>query len=150
LAPLSVATLASVAADDLPGLFVRLGIRTLGELAALPARAVLARFGTEGLAVHRLARGLDEQPLAARTPPPDLTVSPEIAPPADQVDTVAFVARSLAGQLHDALAVRGLALVLVRVEAETEHGESLARTWRIDRAAGGAAALAERARWQLD
>lgn len=36
----------------------RLGIRTLGEFAALPAADVLARFGTDAALAHRLARGL--------------------------------------------------------------------------------------------
>ncbi len=38
-------------------LLVRLGIKTLGDFAALPAASVLGRFGTEGLLAHRLAGG---------------------------------------------------------------------------------------------
>jgi len=41
----------------------RWGIRTLGQLAALPADAVHARMGALGTRWHRLARGLDERPL---------------------------------------------------------------------------------------
>ena len=41
---------------DLADLLVRLGLRTLGAVAALPAEAVLARFGVEGRAFHELAR----------------------------------------------------------------------------------------------
>jgi protein ImuB len=145
LAPFPVSTLHG----DLPELLVRLGIRTLGDLAALPMPAVLARFGTEGTTACRRARGLDERPLAARTPPPDLAVTAELHPPADRADTIAFVARSLAEELHGALAERGLAATRVLVEAETDHGDTLARRWRHD---GGltAAAMAERVRWQLD
>ena len=145
LAPFPVSTLHG----ELPELLVRLGIRTLGDLAALPMPAVLARFGTEGATACRRARGLDERPLAARTPPPDLTVTAELDPPADRADTIAFVARSLAEELHGALADRGLAATRVLVEAETDHGDTLARRWRHD---GGltAAAMAERVRWQLD
>ena len=148
LAPFPVA--AATAGDvDRADLLVRLGIRTLGDLAALPPRAVLARFGTDGAVACRRARGLDERPVAARTPPPDLAVSAVLDPPADRLETVAFLARSLAEQLHLALATRGLAATRVLVEAETEHGEWLARRWRHD---GGLApaALAERVRWQVD
>src|SRR5207248_10364173 len=59
---------------DLTDLLHRLGIRTLGGLAALPAASVHERFGGEGLRAHRLASGADERPLVGRVPPPDLTV----------------------------------------------------------------------------
>jgi hypothetical protein len=42
---------------DLAELLVRLGIRTLGQFAALPPRHVLARFGTDGTACHMAAAG---------------------------------------------------------------------------------------------
>jgi protein ImuB len=45
----------------------RLGVRTLGELAALPAAAVADRFGQPGLRALRLARG-DDEPLRTRRP----------------------------------------------------------------------------------
>ncbi|MST34449.1 DNA polymerase Y family protein, partial [Acidimicrobiaceae bacterium USS-CC1] len=146
LAPLSVTALPDPALADL---LVRLGIPTLGDLAALPAQAVLGRFGVAGDRAHRLAGGLDERPLTARVPPADLTVSIELDPPADRVDVAAFAARSLAAELHERLAARGLACTRVAVEAETEHGEHLCRLWRHEGALGPAA-IAERVRWQLD
>ncbi|MDQ4068633.1 MAG: DNA polymerase Y family protein, partial [Actinomycetota bacterium] len=151
LAGFPVSSLGSV---ELADLLVRLGIRTLGQLAALPSAAVLARFGVEGAAAHRLARGLDERPLSARVPPPDLAVVAELDPPVEQLETAAFVAKSLADRLHQALASQGLTATRVLVEAEWEHGEHLGRRWRLDGrsvAAGSlAGALAERVRWQLD
>jgi hypothetical protein len=42
---------------ELADLLLRLGIRTLGQFAALPARHVLARFGTDGAACHLTAAG---------------------------------------------------------------------------------------------
>jgi protein ImuB len=135
----------------LADLLVRLGIRTLGQLAELPPAAVLARFGPAGAAAARLARGLDERPLAARTPPPDLAETRVLDPPAERLETAAFVAKGLADRLHDRLATQGLTATLVLVEAEWEHGERLGRRWRLDGNVGRtAAALAERVRWQLD
>lgn len=148
LAPQRVDTL-GVDFADLTSLLVRLGIRTLGDLAALPGPAVLGRFGTEGVAARRLASGRDERPLAARTPPPDLTASAELDPPAQRVDTAAFVAKALADELHARLGALGLACTAVTIEAETEHGERQVRRWRHEGALS-APALAERARWQLD
>ncbi len=134
---------------DLADLLGRLGIRTLGALAELPSADVVARFGPEGALAHRLARGLDERPLSARVPPPDLAVAKELDPPAERVDVAAFAARGLAAELHDELADRGLSCTRFLIEAETEHGEALARLWRHDGALT-AAAIAERVRWQLD
>ena len=140
---------AGLAGDDLVDVLVRLGIRTLGDLAALPAADVLARFGVEGRLAHRLARGLDEQPPDARIPPPQLQVEAELDPPAERIDTAAFVAKSLADELHRRLGELGLACTRVVVRAETEHGEAIERLWRHEGALS-AGAIADRVRWQLD
>src|SRR4029079_6546410 len=71
LAPLAVAVLDRAGLTDGPGLIdvlMRLGLRTLGAVAALPAADLVARFGLDGQAAHRLARGLDERPPDARIP----------------------------------------------------------------------------------
>jgi protein ImuB len=68
LAPLPVSTLRTrPELQALPELFEQLGLRTLGELAALPARAVSERFGHPGLLALDLARGRDV-PLEPRRP----------------------------------------------------------------------------------
>jgi protein ImuB len=146
--------------EGLASLLVRLGLRTLGDVAALPADAVLARFGIDGRRFHDLARGIDAGPPVLVTPPPDLVEQVELDPPVQRVDAVAFAAKGLADRLLARLADRGLACTRVGIEAETEHGERLSRCWRLAaRSAGplgpgdGAltpAALAERVRWQLD
>ncbi len=77
LAPLEVAALRerlpapSRLADDLPKALERLGVRTLGELAALPRAAVADRFGAAGLRALALANGEDE-PLRPRQPSEEL------------------------------------------------------------------------------
>jgi protein ImuB len=69
LAPLPVALLRTrPELQTLPDVFERLGIRTLGELAALPARALSERFGHPGLLALDLAGGRDT-PLEPRRPP---------------------------------------------------------------------------------
>ena len=176
LAPLPVAALGR---PDLADLLVRLGLRTLGDLAVLPRAALAARFGPEGARAARLAGGLDEHPKGARRPPPDLRVTAELDPPADRVDVAAFTAKTLADELVARLDRLGLACTRLRVEAETDQGETLSRVWRHDpttpptrpsspdpvpRAAFGgspslgpagpsgrmAAIMTERVRWQLD
>jgi protein ImuB len=60
LGPLPVALLrARPALADLPEALERLGVGTLGELAALPAAALADRFGSAGLLAHELANGGD-------------------------------------------------------------------------------------------
>ena len=150
LAPFPVDVLGPILdRPDLVDVWRRLGLRTLGHLAALERSDLLARFGHHGVAAHRLASGLDLRPLDARRPAPDLTVSAELDPPADRIDRAAFTAKSLADRLHARLAADGLACTHVLVEAETEHGEHLARQWRHEGALT-AGALANRVRWQLD
>ena len=145
-APWPVAVLGD---PELVSLLVRLGLPSLGDVAALPVDAVLARFGAHGRRFHDLARGLDTGPPVLVTPPPDLVEQMELDPPAARVDQVAFAAKGLAARLLFRLAERGLACTRVVIEAETEHGERLARCWRHDRVLTPAA-LAERVRWQLD
>jgi protein ImuB len=60
LAPVPVALLrARPALADLPEALERLGVSSLGELAALPVAALADRFGQRGLIAHELARGGD-------------------------------------------------------------------------------------------
>lgn len=127
----------------------RLGLHTLGAFAALPVDDVASRFGLNGVRAHRLARGLDERPLARRDPPVNLTVTRRFDPPLERVDAAAFASREPAGQLHTALASRGLACVRLGISACTEAGEELHRVWRC---AGPltASGIADRVRWQLD
>jgi protein ImuB len=62
LASLSVALLrARPALAHLPEALERLGVKTLGELAALPVAALADRFGREGLLAHELACGGDSE-----------------------------------------------------------------------------------------
>jgi protein ImuB len=140
--------------DELAGLLVRLGLHTLGSVAALAPDAVLARFGAFGRRIHDLARGLDPGPPVFVTPPPDLVERTELDPPAERVDVAAFAAKELADRLLSRCAERGLACTRVLVVAETEHGERLTRCWSHARSEYGDAltpgVLAERVRWQLD
>jgi len=146
LAEWPVAALGDPALADL---LTRLGLSTLGAFAALPAASVLGRFGTEGSRAHRLARGLDPLVSAWTVPPPELAETIELDPPVEQVETAAFVAKSLATQLLARLDRLGLGCSRVTIEAETEHGERLARCWRHEGALTPDA-LAARVRWQLE
>lgn len=152
LSPLSITELHQPALgveQSLVDLLHRLGLRTLGAFAALPVNSVASRFGRDGVRAHQLARGLDERVLARRRPAVDLTVTRRFDPPLTRVDTVTFASGEPAEQLHTALAARGLACVLLGVDASTETGDELHRVWRCAEPLT-ASGIADRVRWQLD
>ena len=84
LSPLPVSTLAArldppePSATEMVVTLERLGIRTLGSLAALGRGEMADRFGALGLYTLRLARG-DDDPPRPRKPIEDLVVSVELA-----------------------------------------------------------------------
>jgi protein ImuB len=135
--------------DELINMFKRLGIERLGDLTVLAPEDLLGRFGRVGVLAHRLACGSDDRPPDTRPIPPDLVVSVELEPPAVRVDAVAFVAKTLADQIHTRLTRDGLACTRLVVEAETEFGEISSRYWRHENTFTPAA-MSDRVRWQLD
>ncbi|MEU4691194.1 DNA polymerase Y family protein [Actinoplanes sp. NPDC023714] len=146
---LSSVPVSALEKPDLTDLLDRLGVKTLGEFAALPASDVLTRFGFEGALAHRLASGSDHRPLAVRQPPLDLAVEEVYDDALERVDVAAFAGRALAEQLHERLAAHGLACTRLGIEAVTGDGQELYRVWRHDGMLTSAA-IAERVRWQLD
>ncbi|MEZ0109433.1 protein ImuB [Catenulispora sp. EB89] len=141
---------------DLPELvdpLHRLGVQTLGRLAELSADAMAGRFGADGVAAHRLARGLDARPPAPLRQGPDLSVEAVFDPPADGSERIVFAAKALADELHAVLAQAGVAGVRVAVEIHGSAGpgaepEVSYRLWRHEGLLSSTA-VAERVRWQL-
>jgi len=138
---------------DLADLLQRLGLRTLGAVAALPTASVHARFGRLGTWAHLLATGLDERPPARRRPEADLVATADLDPPLERVDQATFAGRRLAEGLHGDLVARGVACGRLEVSATTDDGTVLARTWRTDLGGWGGltpARMTDRIRWQLE
>ena len=126
LAPLPVGLLRSrPGLEDLPEMLERLGIRTLGELAALPPSAVSERFGHPGLLALDLAQGLDtrleprrpSEPVLERLTLPEAALGPQLERALDLL-----VARLLARRERRGRSLRKLALSARFVEGGT---------WRI-------------------
>jgi protein ImuB len=114
LAPLPAALLRSrPELATLPETLDRLGVRTLGELAALPSRAVAERFGHPGLLALDLARGRDT-PLEPRRPPEPVVERIELpeAASGQQLERALelLVARVLARRERRGRSLRALAL----------------------------------------
>jgi protein ImuB len=106
LAPLPIHLLAPSAA--LSETLARWGIRTLGDLAALPIGALATRLGPEGVALAHRARGEDAHPLAPRSLPLHFEETAELEYGIETLEPALFVLRGLLNRLLARLALRGL------------------------------------------
>ena len=146
LAPLPVDLLDD---PELTSLLPRLGIRTLGEFAALTESDVAARFGPLGARLHALAAGRDPRPATPRIPPRDVEGRVEFEPPLDRADQVAFGIRAAAERFLDELLEQRLVCTALRVELLGADGEASDRVWLHPRSFA-APEVVDRVRWQLD
>ena len=91
----------------------RWGIATLGDLAALPAADLSSRLGRRGLALQRLARGLDPRPFVPDGETPRYIGRLELEWPLDTLEPLSFVFARLLEPLSAALerADRGAAAI---------------------------------------
>lgn len=104
LAPLSVACLDPD--PDLAESLERWGIRTLGELAALPAAGLLARLGERGARLQARARGEDDRPFAAWVPSEPCVEAVTLDWEVISLEGLVFVLRGLLDRLSARLRVR--------------------------------------------
>ena len=135
--------------EELTDLLWRMGIRTIGQFAALSRTDVASRFDADGVTAHRFARGEPERGPSGREPPPELEAVLDCDPPIDRVDAAAFAGRSLAGALHQTLMAAGVGCTRLAIHAVTANGEELQRVWRCAEPLTEDA-TADRVRWQLD
>lgn len=145
LAPIDVSLL-----DDarLVLLLRRLGIRTLGDFAALPPDDVRTRFGQAGATLHALACGRDSWRFAPRTPPTDFDVFVDFEPALDRVEQVAFGVRQAAERFSDDLTAAKLVCTSIRIELDSDSGEASERVWLHPRSFTPAD-IVDRVRWQV-
>ena len=122
----------------LPDTLERLGIRTLGELAALPDDAVADRFGEPGLVAMRMARGVEE-PLRSRPAREDIAERIEL-PEAASGPQLERTVELLVDRLLANPARRGRALRRLRLAAGLVAGGG----WRTEVALRQASADRER------
>jgi protein ImuB len=85
-----------------------LGVGDAGALARLPAGALAHRFGPEGVAAARLARGEDDAPLVPYQPATLPEEGIELEAPAESADPLLFALKRLADRVAARLAGRGL------------------------------------------
>ncbi len=124
--PLSVLTLTPEHAET----FARWGIATLGALAALPEKELIARLGQEGRRLRQLARGQAPHLLVPADPPFTLEERIELDSPVELLDSLLFVLGVLLDHLIARATAQILALASVTVTLVLEGGATHARTVR--------------------
>lgn len=105
--------------DDLLAVLTRWGIRTMGEVAALPGDALVERLGPEGRRLQRRARGEDLDLFVPYQPPAIMEETMDLEWPIDHLDALAFVLSGVLDRLIARLSARGLALGAVHLTLET-------------------------------
>jgi protein ImuB len=85
------------------------GVRTIGELEALPVGGVAVRLGGEGARLGRIARGQADAPLAPMAEPLVFEEGIDFDWPVETVEPLLFVLRRLLENLTARLACRALA-----------------------------------------
>jgi protein ImuB len=146
---------------ELSDLLWRLGIRTIGEFAALPRNDVASRFGADAVVAHRFARGEPGRGPCGPELPAELEAVLHCDPPIERVDAAAFAGRTLAATLHRSLEAAGVGCTRLAIHAVTaaggqersdrgiSPGGELSRVWRCAEPLTEDA-TADRVRWQID
>jgi protein ImuB len=127
LAPFPVGVLGALGLGEL---LDRLGIRTVGGFARLPADRVAGRFGAEGLAAHRTARGEQPRPVSVRTGSGEYAVTQPFEPAEERLEALAFAVKATADRLHDRLAAAGAVAARLEVVIDLADGTRMARIFR--------------------
>lgn len=135
--------------EEVTGLFVRLGLHTCGDVAALGEKALIERFGVDGRAVHLLVTGAETHLLDPGAAPPDIVRAVDFESPLVDVRHVAGAARACIDDALAAVSATGRQCVRVLLQCETDHAETSERIWAEPRGLTGPA-VAQRLVWQLD
>ncbi|HVR30422.1 MAG TPA: DNA polymerase Y family protein [Thermoanaerobaculia bacterium] len=98
----------------------RWGLRSIGELARLPAAEVASRLGEIGRELHASARGLDLRPLVPRSAPPDFREGMMLEWPLVNLEPFLFLARAALDRLCRRLETQGLGCARLEMSLRLE------------------------------
>jgi protein ImuB len=126
LAPLPLAT--ANPSPELAGVLAGWGLRTLGDLTALPRDEIVRRFGAEGLALWIRASGGALRPLRPVTPPQTFAATLELENEVETLEPLLFILRRflerLALELRASQHVAAELMLALRLEDDTTHERS--------------------------
>jgi protein ImuB len=124
--PLAVLDLTEIQAETLASW----GIRTLGMLAALPEKALIARMGHDGKRLRQLARGELPHLFQPFEPSFTLTEQMDLDVPVELLDSLLFVAGVMLDQLILRAKARIVALASATIGLALDGGSNHVRTVR--------------------
>lgn len=128
LAPLPLPLLGI--APEQEDLFRRWGLRTIGDLAALPASGLAARFGPDGPRLLRLARGEDAAPLVPASLPQPFEIALDLDWPVDGLEPLSFLLARVLEPLTTSLAARGCRAAALTLDLGLVDGSAHRRALR--------------------
>lgn len=109
----------------------RWGLRTLGDLADLPARPLSERMGQDGVIWRRLARGEDLQPLVATGAETPIEEALELEWPVEGLEPLSFVLARVCEPLSERLAAEDLAAVTLHLSCRLVSRETETRDLQL-------------------
>jgi len=111
--------------------FARWGVRTLGDLAALPPAQLSARLGQPGVRLQRLARGEDSGPLVPLVPEEAFEAHLDLEWPIDGLEPLSFVLGRLLDPVCAHLERRGRAAAVLTTTLRLVSRETHARSLQL-------------------
>ncbi len=149
----SLASLPLSALEDVDGsavgIFRSLGLSTLGEVASLPAAALLARLGVAGLLLHRLCRGEDDASYVPTSLPEVLEESIELDWPAESLEPLLFALKTTVDRLCARLAGRKRAALRLSLTLQLDRGDGVQVRLDLARATARAKLLLDLAKHRI-
>ena len=116
---------------DVLAIFERWGLRTLGDVAALPRAEVLARLGPLGQRLHQAACGEDAAPFVPMEEPATFAARQELEWPIEGLEPLAFVLSRLCDRLSLALRSADRGAVTIRTTLRLVTREAHERTLQV-------------------
>ena len=108
--------------DELAGALTRFGVRTLGDLLALPRRALATRLGPSAPELVRRALGRESELLLPAPGPARIAESLDLEHPIDRLEPLAFALRGVLSRLRARLELRHLACGGLDLDLELAGG----------------------------
>ncbi len=134
--------------SEMLSLLPQLGIKSIANLLSMRVSDISTRFGSEGIALYRLALGEEEVPDLLQLPDRKVSIESSFEQPIREVEPVVFSAIAEIRAPVTELLDRGMVVTSAEVTTITSKTSS-SRSWTLF-SGFDERSLAERVRWQLE